>query len=213
MSKQTKNICPNCEGNNPENAENCNFCGKKLINKEKQEYDYSDQFAEKSEWHTQAREVYHSKLEDLLPFIGKNSHYYLSVLMRLKLTGRKIYVNFSAAFFPFAWFAYRKMYLYSFAATVFYFIAAFFPQLSIYAIVPPMLFSGLFGNFLYMRSLEEKSKAYKRLAHPDEKRAYMKKHGGESENASILILGGYLMVTFTALAIIAAYRIANEGFF
>lgn len=50
------------------------------------------------------------KVRDLSQFIGSNSAYFLSNFSRIKRSGRPISFNFSALFFGWKYFLYRKMY-------------------------------------------------------------------------------------------------------
>lgn len=123
--------CPRCGAENPEDGIFCSSCGARLAGQAQTGNGNPPPFHQRPPFGggippygipygdsyggaNPDEEMGGIKVRDLSQFIGNNSAYFLSNFLRIKRSGRPISFNFSALFFGWQYFLYRKMYGLSF---------------------------------------------------------------------------------------------------
>lgn len=123
--------CPRCGAKNPEDGIFCSNCGSRLNGQAQTGPGIPPPFQNQAPFGSEMssygipygdpygganpdEEMDGVKVRDLSQFIGSNSAYFLSNFLRIKRSGRPISFNFSALFFGWKYFLYRKMYGVSF---------------------------------------------------------------------------------------------------
>ena len=119
--------CPRCNAENPEDGIFCSSCGARLTGPTQTSAGNIPPFQQRPPFGSGMpaygipygdsyggvnpdEEMDGIKVRDLSQFIGSNSAYFLSNFSRIKRSGRPISFNFSALFFGWKYFLYRKMY-------------------------------------------------------------------------------------------------------
>ncbi|MDD3192308.1 MAG: RING finger protein [Oscillospiraceae bacterium] len=124
--------CPRCGADNPEDGIFCCSCGARLNAQAPGGPDnntaayqqrrapfgggnplYGTPYADPYGGANPDEELDGVKVRDLSQFVGGNSGYFLANFMRIKQSGRPVTFNFSALFFGWKYFLYRKMYGFS----------------------------------------------------------------------------------------------------
>lgn len=130
-------------------------------------------------------------------FIKDNSQYYRQKFMEMRMENKKISWNWSAWFFNVTWCFYRKMYKVGFIFLSIQFLAVLLSEIQPILTLLTSLALGVFGNHFYMRYTEEALKKAENV--PDLLRyTYLRKKGGTSVGAVLLLFGGALFIGFIA---------------
>ncbi len=113
-------VCPACQFINVPGVKNCASCGKQLEETEEEKssririampdgqnvyFDATDPCCGLSP----DEPIEEERLGDVASFVGTNTLYYIPLFRRFRDTGRKTSLNFTCLFFPYFYFAYRKM--------------------------------------------------------------------------------------------------------
>ena len=106
-------ICPLCSGENPSDADTCQFCGAPLSIEEPQtEDEYSTgRFGAARRYFgfNPNEDMDGVTLREVFRFVGTNTIYYIPIFKRMKDLGIKISFNVFCLFFPPLYFANRRM--------------------------------------------------------------------------------------------------------
>ena len=183
--------CKKCGAVYVKGQEICTSCGTRLSeNSGQEETSFNNNYGQYSEFYTG------QNLDDIRMFVGANADYYMYKFLKLKSKHRKIGWNWCSALFGAYWYAYRKMYFYAaiyFAAMIFKFFVG--ETFSGYISLGIIIVSGMFGNYVYMKHVEE----YVREADTMEgamKNSYLVSRGGTS-GISIVVI--FLLFVFFAV--------------
>lgn len=195
--QDNRRFCTNCGTENVDNNKFCSNCGHKLQMNEqtiKNEYEQHQYFNEESIL----------KNKDIDKLVFKNTEYYMPKFDLMKKTNQKVSWNWSAFFFSSYWAIYRKMYLVGFGIIcldIFLNIMMPFSFLLLNLIIA--IIFGLYGNYMYLTTIEKKSGNLKHL--DDNLKEYViRKHGGVNLLLALLIpflsiLVFFIMFSFLGL--------------
>lgn len=128
-------------------------------------------------------------------FVGKNSDYYIQRWEEINLSKSKISWNWAGFFFGLFWFAYRKMYSYTFGLMMFSLFLQYVQKIMntdpIVIALTNILISvviGMFGNYLYYEYIKSKIATLDKSI-PDENLRNLEivRTGGESLSTAVAI--------------------------
>lgn len=112
--------------------------------------------------------------------VGVKAEYYMPKFMDMQYNGKKTSWNWCAFLVPVYWLLYRRMYMYAAVYFILSFVLAFMGGLG-FAL---NILLGLFGNFLYMKNVENLAAAARNM-NENEKQIFIAKKGGVSKGAVI----------------------------
>ncbi len=188
-------VCPTCSTLNPENAKFCSNCGEKFnvaentmnsnsvvdelsapavteaASEMKEEGSASNQAQDPTtpspELQANAGSTDFKTDPDFQALLGeKNKTYYLGKFADIETSGKEISFNWSAFFFGVFWGIYRRLYIQAGICFALALIAVILPELTYLISMAISITWGLFGNFWYKNSLEEKCQKAKTLSDP-----------------------------------------------
>ncbi len=113
-------ICPRCQQKNSADAEKCSSCGESFVQRESSQEErispeemaelFSQMDVNKECLGFDPEEEFDGvKLRDISSFVNSNTMYYIPLFKRMKAFGSKISFNAACLFFPYFYFANRKM--------------------------------------------------------------------------------------------------------
>lgn len=116
-------ICSRCFCPNDPSLENCRNCGRSLedavsVDEHKNPLEGMDPSKEYLGFDPEEDMGEGSTLKEVSHFVGSNTFYYIPLFKRMKELGSKISFNFICLFFPYYYFANRKMWLWAILTTV-----------------------------------------------------------------------------------------------
>lgn len=114
-------VCPQCQFVNAPDAQKCASCDASLADPEDEQNKIRIPMPDGQNIYFDASDlccglspdepVEEERLGDVANFVGSNTLYYIPLFRRFRDTGRKASLNFSCLFFPYFYFAYRKMWV------------------------------------------------------------------------------------------------------
>ena len=145
-------------------------------------------------------------------FIGPKADYYRSKFDEMRTLRQKISLNWAALFFGVFWMLYRKMYEVAAAAIVLTILAGLLGAAGGAAGLVLTVCYGLFGNYLYMMTVQKRVTELQQYAEPARSR-YIEKYAGVSGTAVmigivVVAIGTvpfWIMIGFSFLSFIAAF--------
>jgi ribosomal protein L40E len=129
---------------------------------------------------------------DVIALIGTKQEYYLPKFQAMKAQNKKTSWNWAAFFLTGYWFIYRKMYGYAAAVLVAAFIVALIAPVLIWGLYGVL---GVYGNYLYMQSLEKKAMQAKTI-NELYRAQYLLKNGGTSIGTVFAVLAVMAVLAF-----------------
>lgn len=132
------------------------------------------------------------RFEKRAAYIQKNTDYYMKKFNTLEVTGGKVSWNWAAFFFSSVWMLYRKMYKPFIVVFVLELLVEMF--LTSTATLLLSILVGLFGNYIYMKHIDERIDAEPAMDMIGQAN-YQRKYGGTSWKVVILYLVLYGVIT------------------
>ncbi|MBQ3256067.1 MAG: zinc ribbon domain-containing protein [Oscillospiraceae bacterium] len=144
-------------------------------------------------------------------FIHTNVEYYRRKFDEMRMLNQKVSLNWSALFFGIFWMLYRKMYGVAIAAVAATVVAGLLGTLGGVLGLALTLCYGLFGNYLYMMTVQKRVTDAQKFGEPARSQ-YVEKYAGTSNTAVIigLVVVGlgsipfWLMMGMSFLGMLAA---------
>lgn len=133
-------------------------------------------------------------------FVGNNSVYYASKFSEMRMYNKNTSWNWCACLFGAHWFAYRKMYLYALAYYGIALVVGILGAIGSLISIGVCICAGLFGNYLYMKKVEQKLQEARGMAEPLRSQ-HLNKHGGTSVLAVILFDIGVFLLGMLGIAL------------
>lgn len=124
-------------------------------------------------------------------FIGPKTAYYRSKFDEMRTLRRMVSLNWAALFFGVFWMLYRKMYGVAGIAIAMTILIGFFGHLGSIASLVLTVCYGLFGNYLYMMTVQKRVTDLQQYAEPA-RTHYLEKYSGVSGLAVVI---GLIVVT------------------
>ena len=162
--------------------------------------------------------LYFLEQEDYVPyeqeenrFIQTNVEYYRGKFNEMRTLNQKVSLNWAALFFGIFWMLYRKMYGVAIGAVVATVVAGMLGALGGVLGLALTLCYGLFGNYLYMMTVQKRVTDVQKFGEPARSQ-FVEKYAGTS-NAAVVIglviaaIGGipfWLMIGMSFLGMLAA---------
>ena len=118
-------------------------------------------------------------------FIGTNVEYYRSKFQEMRMLNQKISFNWVALLFGIFWMLYRKMYGVAIGALIATVVVGMMGSLGGVLGLVLTLGYGLFGNYLYMMTIQKRVTEVQRFGEPARSQ-YVEKYAGTSGTAVII---------------------------
>lgn len=221
--EEMNGCCTVCGAKRDAGARFCSQCGAAFQEQNRNTYENE---AHSSAWEQGKRTVesgFGSLLDfleqkDYIPyeqeenrFIRTNVEYYRSKFNEMRTLNQKISLNWAALFFGIFWMLYRKMYGVAIGAVLATVLAGMLGSLGGVAGLALTLCYGLFGNYLYMMTVQKRVTDVQKYGEPARSQ-FIEKYAGTSNTAVIigLVVVGlgsipfWLMMGMSFLGMLAA---------
>lgn len=131
---------------------------------------------------------------DVQSLIGQKSEYYVPKFNELKTQNKKTTWNWCSFLFAPYWFIYRKMYGYGAAVLGGAFLLSLINNIAISLMsLAGYIVFGVFGNYIYMQTLEKKAIQLKSMSEPYRSQ-FITKNSGTNTTATVLTIIGYAIL-------------------
>lgn len=222
MNEQnTMHFCSQCGAVADANAKFCSNCGHAFAAQ-------SDYTAGESSAGQNAKRSFESGMNSLLYFleqsdyipyeaeenllIGTNTEYYRSKFNEMRMLNQKVSLNWATLFFGVFWMLYRKMYGVAVGAIVLTILAGLLGAAGGAMSLALTVCYGLFGNYLYMMTVQKRVTELQRYAEPARSQ-YIEKYAGVSGTAVLIgivvvaigTVPFWIMVGLSFLSFVAAF--------
>lgn len=222
MNEQnTLHFCSNCGAPVDANAKFCSNCGHAFVG----QTDYrtgessAGKKAKSSFENGMNSLLYFLEQSDYIPyeseenlFIGTKVEYYRSKFNEMRMLNQKISLNWAALFFGVFWMLYRKMYGVAAGAIALTIVAGLLGTAGGAVGLVLTVCYGLFGNYLYMMTVQKRVTELQQYAEPARSQ-YIEKYSGVSGTAVLIgivvvALGTvpfWIMIGLSFLSFVAAF--------
>lgn len=204
---KTGGFCGQCGAKRENGANFCSQCGNRFEQEfeggSAREYSAGDRAKNAFEQGLGSL-LYFLEQRDYIPyeaeencFIGTNTEYYRGKFDEMRTLNQKVSLNWAALFFGIFWMLYRKMYGVAVGALIATVIAGMLGTAGgILGLVLTVCY-GLFGNYLYMMTIQKRVTDVQRYAEPARSQ-YIEKYAGVSGAAVLigLVIVGLFSVPF-----------------
>ncbi|MBQ3011151.1 MAG: DUF2628 domain-containing protein [Oscillospiraceae bacterium] len=203
-AERTVQICVNCGAVIDAYAKFCPECGYAFgtkgfeAQKEQSHEEGAGQKAKRS-FENGINDLLHFlEQEDYIPYedeenrlIGTKTDYYRGKFNEMRMLRQKVSLNWAALFFGVFWMLYRKMYGVAGIAIAMTILIGFFGHLGSIASLVLTVCYGMFGNYLYMMTIQKRVTDLQQYAEPA-RTHYLEKYSGVSGLAVVI---GLIVVT------------------
>lgn len=199
--------CPQCGAKREPGAKFCSQCGSRYEQETYRDFAGNHSAGERAKTAFEqgfGALLYFLEQKDYIPyeaeenlFIGTNTEYYRSKFDEMRTLKQKVSLNWAALFFGIFWMLYRKMYGVAAGALVATVIAGLLGAAGGAVGLILTVCYGLFGNYLYMMTVQKRVTDVQRYAEPARSQ-YVEKYAGVSGAAVLigLVVVGLFSVPF-----------------